>query len=136
MTSKRATALIIVLALCLIIAGCARASIAGIDQPINVSGSDIQLVSAGYNANMIVFGGKALVIEAEILSGDSDLSKMEVWLTDSAGNKSTPGMVLTGMTNDNKRVISWKFDVKENAKGLTLHLPEEKTVVVDSLIKN
>jgi hypothetical protein len=107
----------------------------GIDTPVNVSGVDLKLYSATYNPNVSFGSGKALMVKAEILSGADDPSKWDVSLTDSSGDKSTPGLTATGTSPSGKPDVTWGFDVAAGASSLTLHLPGGQTILVDSLVK-
>jgi hypothetical protein len=126
----------LVLGLLIIVGLCGCQPKPGIDKPVQVSGDEIQLYSAFFNSNMVsMSGGKILVVSAEILSGTDDTSKWEVWLTDGNGRKSTPGVTMTGVSPNNKPNINWSFDIAKNASSLTLHLPGEQTISIDSLVK-
>jgi len=119
------------------LSGCSGPT-AGIDSPITVSDTEFQVFYADFNKRIASIGefDKVLLVKAEVLSGDADPLGWEVWITDENGRKFHPGIKMwpgTAGPNDNPTIV-WNFGVSKDSKSFTLHLPGDKTIVLDSLI--
>ena len=126
-----------VLALTLVGSGCSG-PVAGIDTPIIVNDVEFKVVSAGYNERIVSIGGmnKALVVRIEVISGAGNPIEWDIWLTNSKGGMFKPGFTSAPSHPgaEQHQEYLWGFGVSGDSDSFTLHLPEDKTIALDSLI--
>lgn len=76
---------------------------------------------------------EVLVVEAKVLSGNIDTVSnwVDVWITDENGRKTTPGSVTT-LANG---AVIWPIVVQKSSHAFTLHLPDNLTIALDTIVK-
>ena len=136
---KSSTCLLFVLVLSLVGPGCSG-PVEGIDTPMIVNGVEFRLVRASYNKNTnIKLGGmdEVFSVYMVVTSGTGNPSEWDIRLTNSKGSTFKPGVTSapTHPGAEPHQEYRWSFGVPGDSDSFTLHLPENKTIVLDAPIK-
>jgi len=115
-------------------AGCSG-PVAGIDDPIGVKSTEIQVVKAAFNENIASTGGmnKVVLVTIQVISGSQNPMDWDVWLTNQKGEKFTPGIKMGPWPGEQYLEYTWNFGVSEDSSSFTLHLPDDTTIALDSI---
>ena len=110
-------------------------------QIYTVFGSDFGAnQQASYHKNATIkLGGmdEVFTVIMVVTSGTGKPQEWDVWLTNSRGGTFKPGMTSAPSHPgaEPPQEYRWSFGVPGDSDSFTLHLPEDKTIVLDALIK-
>lgn len=136
---RSTSCIVLVLALSLVGSGCSG-PVEGIDTPMTINGVEFKIVKAAYIKNPPVkFGEMDEVFKVNMVttSGTGNPGEWDIWLTNSGGGTFKQGMSSAPShpgVEPHQQYI-WAFGVPRDSDSFTLHLPEDKTIVLDALIK-
>ncbi len=116
------------------------AAIPGSKEPViigdfNLSISTVDLNEKGFNGMApypMTADQTVLAVEVILISGDlGNLSHLDVWVTDEAGNRTDSGTTLSA---DSKNQVVWLFPVPKTAHSFFLHFPSGEVIDLAPLL--
>ena len=136
----------------LAIQGCGPGEIAGIDTPLVIGDAQIYLMDAWVNPNVSIGGSGNKTVMVQLLNINTEpagFGSWDIWLTDNNNARFDPGIImpqtfrLTNVEGDLPDYLEANrdyeqliigFGVTKESNSITLHLPEDNTIDISSLL--
>lgn len=117
--------------------------IPGIDSPVIVNGLDVRVTSARFEESYKVMdktfhaskAGEILLV-VEGFCPTSDMGKTKNWkvtVSDESGSVKSNSITVTSTKNE-RLELTWVFVVSKNSNVFTLHLPENQTIDLSTIL--
>jgi hypothetical protein len=133
--------------------GCGPGEIAGIDSPLTIGKARLYIMDAWVNPNVSIGGSGNKTIMVQLININTEsagFGSWDIWLTDENDARFDPGLVMPQtfkITNVEGKLPDYLeanreyeqliigFGVTKESNTITLHLPQDNTIDIDSLLK-